>query len=255
MKENIFPRFEPPVIEGLPERVIDQVIDFTRPAFGTSNWGTRASAQHKPYYFNLDQAWGSPDMKESGLFVDNLVQHIHKVIGDSAFSEMLGGQEPVLGYVYSVGRPTGIVQLRSAVSQCLDLASVLIFPDKRLLRFRVICNGDNLDFPESVKWLVGRHVLLLTDATATGEFLARAKGALRAFGASVLAAVAVYDREEGAADSLKRVDIALYPVYGADEFIKRRKHVTEDQDLVGKIRECTGRERVGDFSAVVANAS
>jgi len=257
MKESIFPRRKPPIIKGLSEQEIDQVIRFTRPAFGTSNWSTRAGAQHKPYYFNLDQAIGASDTKESGLFFDSFARHIRSVIEDPGFSEDLGGQEPALGYVCPVGAPSGIVQLRSAISQRLDMASILVFSDKHLLRSRVICNGNNINFPESVRWLWGRPVLLLTDATTTGDSIARSKGALSAFGASVFAAAAVYDRDEGAADSLERVDIALYPVYSAGGFITRRAQVTEDQDLVQKIRKCTRKEQivVRDFSAVVANAS
>ena len=133
MKESIFPRSKPPVIEGLSVQDVDQMIRFTRPAFGTSNWNTKAEARPMPYYFNLDKAMGSSDAKESGVFLDNFARHISSVIQHPFFRKTLGDQEPVLGYVCSMGAPSGIVQLRSALSQRLDMASVLIFPEKRLL--------------------------------------------------------------------------------------------------------------------------
>jgi len=253
MRENIF-KFEPPIIGALPEQNLDQVIRFTRPAFGTSNWSTRANARPRSYYFNLDQALGSSDGKEYGLFLDNFARHIRSVIEHQYFVDVLSGQELVLGYVCPAGAPAGIVQLRSGISQRLKMASVLIFPEKRLLRSRVICDGNSTNFPESVKWLSGRHVLLLTDATTTGDSLAHTKGVLSAFGASVLAAVAVYDREEGAVDSLKRVDIALYPVYRATVFAARRVGEAGDEHLVQKIQECTKKETIADLSPAVSGA-
>lgn len=257
MKERLFPTRKPPLVQGLSEEDIKWIIDFTRPSFGCSNWNTRASGEWRPYYFNLDQSMGSEDKQKIGLLLDKVSNHVRLVISHPDFQQELDGKEPVLGYVCSSEAPTGIVQMRSALAERLGLRSILIYPDKRLLRARVICDGRDVNFPESVQWLGSRHVLLLTDATTTGESLASAKGTLGAFGVSVLAAVAIFERDEKARECLERIDIPLYPIYTAKRFIELRKDQDGDQSLLQKMQDSTGQERtaVRDFSATIAMAS
>lgn len=254
MNDDLFRRFNPPKIVGLPKNILEKMITCTRSAFGCSNW-IAGSGAWKPYYFNLDRALGGVDKERASFILDNVATHIQQVIDNPVYQAKLDGQMPVLGYICSHEAPTGIVQTRGALAERLGLPSILIHPDKQVLRSRVVCDGDDTDFPQSVKWLGGRQVLLLSDAATTGESLARSKGVLQAFGASVLAAVVIYDRGEGAIESLEQIEIALYPVYTASIFIELREQNNTDAIIVEKIKTATGRQWVRDFSDVVSLAS
>lgn len=193
-----------PDLESEAER---KVIAFARRAFGCSEWVTLHGAQ-KSYYFNLDKAYSRAAGNEVAQFHEELAKRIEQIA--KACVSNGSNDQPILAFVCPGGAPAGIVQARGALAERLGWQSVLVFPDKRLLRSRVIIGQDTDHYPDAVQWVAGRLSLLLADTTTTGESLARATGALRAFNCEPIAALTVYERNEGAEASLLTIGLQSY---------------------------------------------
>ncbi|MCI0561361.1 MAG: phosphoribosyltransferase [Nitrososphaera sp.] len=235
--------FEKPEIPQLSAADIQSVVDFCKPAFGFSEWVALRGAQ-KPYYFNLDKVYAHSQY--TARFHDIFIEFIKYIAKAEKFRFLLKEIPPVLGFVCLDGAPAGIVQVRGLLSERLGWPTVLVFPDKRLLRARVIPGDGSKTFPESVAWLSGRYSLLLSDAATTGESIASAAGALRAFGSKVFGAAVVYNRDEGADISLATVNIPLYSLLGPMDI----KGI--DDELSERIQ--VGDKETRDFAFVMAEA-
>ncbi|HLY05275.1 MAG TPA: orotate phosphoribosyltransferase [Rhizomicrobium sp.] len=67
--------------------------------------------------------------------------------------------------------------------------------------------------------LAGKRVLVLDDVATTGNAILQAASALRASHAILEAALVLVDREEGAAETLRRDGIRLLSVFRAENFL------------------------------------
>ena len=65
----------------------------------------------------------------------------------------------------------------------------------------------------------GRRVALVDDTTTTGSSYLTAAAAVRPLGVTIVEAIAVVDREEGAREVLQREGIALYSLFSRNEFM------------------------------------
>jgi orotate phosphoribosyltransferase len=68
--------------------------------------------------------------------------------------------------------------------------------------------------------VAGRRVVVVDDVATTGGSLASAVEALRGAGADVIAAVAVVDRGQGAAERLSAIGVPLYSVTTLEEVLR-----------------------------------
>jgi hypothetical protein len=209
MRRDLFQTgFSKTAVQPLPDEAVDKLISFATGAFGCSEWVALRGGK-KPYYFNFDKAYSRADARVASDFHNLLATFIQNIW--HANKPDADALPPILAYVCPGGAPAGIVQARGALSERLGWQSVLVFPDKRLLRSRVIV-GESSDtyYPDSVKWISGRQSFLLADAVTTGESIARAAGAMRAFNCEPMTAIAIYNREEGADESLATIRLPLY---------------------------------------------
>lgn len=67
--------------------------------------------------------------------------------------------------------------------------------------------------------LAGRNVVIVDDVTTTAGSMIKAIEAVRAEGANVALAVSVLDREEGAAENLRTINVELRSVLSASDFV------------------------------------
>src|SRR5207302_1522523 len=65
----------------------------------------------------------------------------------------------------------------------------------------------------AVAWLEGDRVTVIEDVLTTGGAAIDAIEKVRAAGATVIGLVAVLDREEGAADNLRRLGVPFTPLF------------------------------------------
>ena len=242
-KDFFTSKFEKPEIPPLSQEAAKAVVSFCKPAFGSSEWVALHGAK-KPYYFNLDKVYADSSSQYAAGFHDALIEVITNVAKAQENKLLLKGIPPVLAFVCPNGAPAGIVQARALLSERLAWPSVLVFPDKRLLRARIIPGDGSKNFPESVTWLTGRYCLMLADAATTGESIAAAAGALRAFGSKTLGAIVVYNRDEGAEESLETVKIPLYSL------LRPTDAKISDDKLNEQIK--IGNKEVRDLSFVMA---
>jgi orotate phosphoribosyltransferase len=98
----------------------------------------------------------------------------------------------------------GAVLLGAAVSMELDLPLVLVRKEAKGYGTRRAIEG---------VLEAGDRVALIEDVLTTGGEAIRAIEKVRAAGAEVIALVAVLDREEGAADALRRVSVPFTPLF------------------------------------------
>lgn len=244
MSKFFFKELKKPKMDPLSDSDIQSVMEFCQRAFGFSEWITRGGKKEN-YYFNVDKFYSHNDSQQTTNFHDKLVTFVEKVAGK--FSDLLKDQKLVLAYLCQDGGPRGIVHARGVLSERLPYPSVLVYPNKMLLRARVVSDGNGENFPTSVQWLLDKPVLLLTDTATTGESIARAVGALRAFGCQPLAAVAVYDRDEGAAESLQTIKVDLYSVLDL-------KQIKEFPDLSDKFQTILPTKKIVSFAAIAAHS-
>ncbi len=245
IKDFFASEFKKPEILPLSRAELKSVVDFCTPAFGFSEWIAH-HGELKQYYFNLDKSYAEGDRKKTAKFHRKLIKVIKNVAKAKEFRFLLKEAPPVLAYVCPESAPAGIIQARGVLSESLGWPSVIVSPYKRLLRARVIAGDGKKNFPESVEWLAGRHSFILADAATTGESIAAAAGALRAFGVKTLGAAVVYNRDEGAGDSLETVGIPLYSL------LEPASVKQENVDLSELIK--VGSKEVRDFSYVMAKA-
>jgi hypothetical protein len=185
------------------------LVRFAAEAFGNSEWHVLHGGK-KPYYFDFDKAYSRTDAATASKVHNAFASFIGRV-WDRNRPVTTNAEVPVLAYVCPSDAPIGIVQARGALSDRLGWPSVVVFPDKRLLRSRVVAARETPDkYPESVRWIRGRYSILLADTATTGESIARAVGAIRAFGCEPVSAAVVYNREEGAEESLATIRMPLY---------------------------------------------
>jgi hypothetical protein len=255
MKQDLFETgFSKPPVDPLPAETINSLVNFAEGAFGCSEWRGLHGAK-LPYYFNLDKAYSRTDSKVTSDFHDVLASRIMSVWSENKRSSDTQG--PILAYVCPGGAPAGSVQARGALTERLGWQSVLVFPDKRLLRSRVIV-GESADgnpnpvkchgYPDSVKWIFGRKSVLLTDAATTGESIARAAGAMRTFICEPVAAVAIYDREEGADESLRTINLPLYALLTRTDVKDRDSLKKETREAI----QASSQKIVRDLSLAAA---
>lgn len=214
---TFFKKIKKPTIDPLSDRDIESVVKFCKPAFGFSEWITRGGKKEH-YYFNVDKFYSDTNHQVAIDFHNTLAAFVRNVA--KGFNDLLNNQEPVLAYLCQDGGPRGIVQARGVLAERLAYHSVLVYPNRRLLRARVVSDQNTENFPTSVQWLLDKNVLLLTDTATTGESIARAVSVLRAFGCQPLAAIAVYDRDQGAEESLQTVRVPLYSIFGPKQASK-----------------------------------
>lgn len=208
MRKNLFDSgFSKATVQPPQKETVEKLINFAAEAFGCSEWVALRGGK-KPYYFNLDKAYSRADPDIAAEFHNSLAAFIEHVWRETKTSA--DTHDPILSYVCPGGAPAGIVQARGALSERLGWQSVLVFPDKRLLRSRVIVGDSSDSYPDSIRWISGRRSFLLADAVTTGESIARAAGAMRAFNCEPATAIAVYNREEGADESLATIKLPLY---------------------------------------------
>ncbi len=218
---------------------LKRVIAFARGAFGCSEWVTLRGAV-KPYYFNLDKAYS--------LAKQDLVTNFHDILADrirevAKLYQPEGSKEnPILAFVCPSGAPTGIVQARGALAERMGWESVLVFPDKRLLRSRVIVGQSADHYPEAIRWIIGRTSLLLADTATTGESLARATGALRAFNCEPSAAITVYERNEGAEQSLLTIGLPIYWLFRSEQAAASDMVDVETRNVIHQPTQATLRD-------------
>ncbi|MFZ5801064.1 MAG: orotate phosphoribosyltransferase [Candidatus Omnitrophota bacterium] len=66
----------------------------------------------------------------------------------------------------------------------------------------------------------GAKVVLIDDVATTGKSLVEAVEKLRAYGINILKAIVIVDRQEGARESLTKVNCPLVSVFTAADFLK-----------------------------------
>ncbi len=230
---------------------ISEVVTFVGKGIGASEWVTLRGSS-RPYYFNLDKAYSHPDNVDLAKpFHDGIAKFLAVGPTIESFKRMLNGKKPVLAYICPEGSPIGIAQARGAMAERLDWPSVLVLPERRLLRSRVITGRSEKDFPDSAAWLAGRQAFLICDAVTTGESVARGMGALRAFGCSSMAAVAVFNRDEGAQDSLALLNLPLYGIVIPGQV----KKVISVKKLAESVESVSSHKTIRDYSIEVGQSS
>lgn len=212
--------FKNPEIEGLQRAELLEVVKFCEHGFGTSEWVTK-SGDERSYYFDMERAYASGSDAEIVAFHNLVAQFIRNV---ATLPEIYTGtsksvESPVLAFLCSdQGTPAGVIQMRGVLAERLGWESVSVYPDRKLLRARVVAKA-GVNFPANISWLAGRGCVVFADAVTTGTSIAGAVGALRAFGARPYVAITVYDRDEGGREALEAIGIPFYSLFGKKEYL------------------------------------
>ncbi len=245
MSRNLFDDFVAPDVDPLSAEDRAFAAKFCVNGFGFSEWSGRAGAS-KNYYFNFDRMLTISNPEETQKFVKLVVTHLRNVASSKAFLD--GAAEPVIAYGCPGDSPVGSAQLRVALAEHLEWRSVIVSPDKQLLRSRIVgTDSVEASFPDSIRWLSQTRCIIVADAATTGGTIAKAVGVLSSFGARAVAALAIYDREEGARESLATIRLPLYTVFNGHDAKQQSKTVGE------KLQE--GPRSVFDMAAIVAKAA
>lgn len=154
------------------------------------------SGGHGTSFVDVDELFGPNDGDTELLseLLDATISAIRGLVTQQGYN--------VLGFIDGRRGPAGAVSLRTLLARAVGVDSVVLRPYKRLLSqaikpFRI--------GPQS-------RVLLVTDVATTGRNVVDAAQLLWRVGSRGCGALAIANRQEGAAEYLATMDIPLYHV-------------------------------------------
>lgn len=136
-----------------------------------------------------------------------------------------------IGLVFPNQGPVGVVQLRGVLAENLEVPTVIISVNERLLRNQVwFERNDSLNLPLSPK----SKVLLFCDAATSGASIYRAALIAWKFGAECSKAIVIFDRSQGAEERLSVKGISLFSIIDRRFFEDYDELKAEDVSRDGK---------------------
>jgi len=113
--------------------------------------------------------------------------------------------------------PVGMIAASHRFAELVPLPLLTLRPRKRILRAAL--KGGQLK--------PGDSVVIITDVSTTGETIAEAARLILELGGRVTAAISFVDRENGAKETLRQMDIPLESVYTVSELQAAGRGLTE----------------------------
>lgn len=130
-----------------------------------------------------------------------------------------------IGILFPNQGPVGVVQLRSVLSECLSVPTIVIRVNERLIRNQIwFERSDTIHPPLSPK----SNIMLFCDAATSGASIYRAALIARKFGAECSYAFAIFDRLQGANSRLNTKGIKLISLIDRTFFEKYGELNEED---------------------------
>lgn len=173
----------------------EAVAEFVRICIKNSEYDL-TSGGHGTSFVDVDELYG-PNDGDDGL-LSELLSVTTGIISHLAETEGYN----TLGFIDGRRGPVGTVSLRTDLAREVGLDSVVLRPYKRLLSQAI----------KPFRIGADTRVLLITDVATTGRNIVEAAELLRRVGSRGCAALAIANREEGAAEYLSTLDIPLHYV-------------------------------------------
>ncbi len=168
-------------------------------------------------------------MSES--IINNDIKEFHSLVLTNIMDLIKDNGLNCIGLVFPNQGPVGVVQLRGVLAENLDVPTVIIRVNERLLRNQVwFERSDSLSLPFSPK----SKVLLFCDAATSGASIYRAALIARKFGAECSNAIVIFDRLQGAEERLSVKGINLFSIIDRKFFENFDELKEEDVALDGK---------------------
>jgi hypothetical protein len=172
----------------LPEDTRDYL---ARTVIKNSEWELVAGG-HAPTYYDLDELFSRADGQEHNKrLLDLTIERIKELQAEHGYAS--------LAFIEELRGPTGVLPARLSLSEATGLPSLILRPYKRLLS-QAVKPFRQPPMP----------VLIVTDVATTGRTIADAADLLGRLGVRGCGTLAVFDRQEGAADYVSSMGIAFH---------------------------------------------
>ena len=184
-------------------------------------------------------------VEDYAAFHQRLVKAVEEEIAEEGSTK--------LGLIFSGQGPAGVIQLRALLREKVNLPSVVICTNERLLRRQVaFTRPENCKetFRDTVPLEPADKVLLLTDAAASGVSICKAALIVRKFGARCNAAFALFDRQQGATEKLALDGIRLTSFFNRDFLLREGPDGLQPTDF-----ECFPQLSLDEFASTTATVA
>lgn len=191
---------------------------------------TTISGKLSSYYWDIDKGLSDPEVRKK----------IEKIV--LKFLRKLELDKKVkfdrIGFIEHHGAgPAGVLTMKDLIASKINKPTVIVRPKKRLLKYAVKVDTQIRE---------GENILLFSDVATEGYRISEAANILWRFGAKVLWALVVFDRDEGANENLAGIDIRLRPILDSHLLVKYNKPL-ERGDIGKKVRmRLSGFATVGE---------
>ena len=145
-------------------------------------------------YVDVDQLFAEPSDGDMAQVLDLLVDKINQYHAQQPLS--------AVAFVERDSGPVGLVASRHWIASRCGLPTLVVRPQKRIARSAI--KGSRIE--------QGDLVALVTDVATTGRSIVRAANVVWQAGGRVAVVIPLVDRECGARELLKRMDLDLDPV-------------------------------------------
>jgi len=162
------------------------------------------------YYWDIDNGLNDPEVCKK---IERIVLKFLRKLDEKVRFDRIGFIEH-----HGIG-PVGVLTMKDLIASKINKPTVIVRPQKRLLRSAVKA------YPQITQ---GENILLFSDVAATGVKISEAANVLWRFGAKVLWALVVFDRDEGANENLVGIDIELKSILDNHLLVKYNRIKEED---------------------------
>lgn len=164
--------------------------------FGTSDW-LLYDGEHARYFFDADRFLSEP---ENLLYMTSWMNKTLRAIN------VENGPISKLAFIEKSAGPIGMISSKDLITNKTKIPSISVRIRRRLISGSI--KGQKSKNSTLIK--SGEIIVIISDVATTGRTIKEARAKLVEYGAEVIAAIVLFDREEGAKEDLRDQGIELY---------------------------------------------